>query len=282
MSTDDENESDSAEANAKAVVREGADLGRPMTPEECEASDKEWARLEADAAKWEEENAKRPEVIQRSKDNAMVLAGGYPESYVAAELEHQLRRKVGGNFDVDEYIAQLDQISQNIIDGDERNIQRLLVIQMQLCHRMFIDCMGHAMERMHNHHIVKAYTDIAMKMEAQSRRTATALVRINRPGVQVNIEQANIANNQQVNNTKNTHTEILEVPGGERVDGGEKETSVRADPALEAVGTDNWPQGHQQDEIQRTEVRQLHGANASSKKDDSKTEPGLKAVGDAE
>jgi len=240
--------------------------------------EEDWDKLEADAAKWREEHVKRPEVIQRSKDNAMVLAGGFPESYVASELEHQLRSKVSGIFDVGEYVTQLDKISQDIIDGDESNIQRLLVIQMQLCHRMFIDCMGHAMERMNNQHVVKAYSDIGLKMEAQSRRTAMALVRINRPGVQVNIEQANIANTQQVNNTINDHTEILEVPDGGRMDPREKAASVRTNPALEAMGADDRPQGHQQDKIQRVEVRAVHCADAVSQKDDSQAEPGLKAV----
>ena len=241
--------------------------------------DEDWDKLEANAEKWREEHAKRPEVIQESKDNAVVLAGGFPESYVACQLESQLRSSVGGKFDVDEYIKQLDRISEDIINGDVSNIQRLLVIQMQLCHRMFIDCLGHAMDRMHNHHVIKAYADVGLKMEAQSRRTAMALIRINQPGVQVNIEQANIANNQQVNNTKNSHTEILEGPDGERMDGGEKAVSVRTDPALEAMGADNWPQGHQQDEIQRVKVGKVHGADAVSKKDDSQAEPGLKTAG---
>jgi hypothetical protein len=242
--------------------------------------EEDWDDLQVKADAWHEGHLKKPEVVQKSKDNAKVMAGGFPESYVAAQLEGSLTRMSGGNFDMDEYINQLDKISEDIIGGDDSHIQRLLVIQMQLCHNMFVDCLREAMSRFHNQHNVKAYTDVGLKMEAQARRTAMALVRIRQPGVQVNIEQANIAQNQQINNgIKNTQSEILEVPNGERVDGGSETETGGGNKTLETMGEDDWPQGHQQDSLQRVEIGAVHNGDVGVKKDDSQTESNLKAVG---
>jgi hypothetical protein len=101
---------------------------------------------------------------------------------------------------------------------------------------------------------LETYFRLALKAQAQCRATVEAIAEIKFPKSATFIRQANIAQQQQVNNgahsetSRRTHAheknitpsnELLEASHGERLDTGTTSQAGRGNQALEAVGTRN-------------------------------------------
>lgn len=103
---------------------------------------------------------------------------------------------------------------------------------------------------------LESYFRLALKAQAQCRATVEAIAEIKYPKSATFIRQANIAQQQQVNNGHSrTNTpahaheknitpsnELLEVSHGERLDFGATSAAGRINSELETMGTVNWPQ----------------------------------------
>ena len=104
---------------------------------------------------------------------------------------------------------------------------------------------------------LETYFRLALKAQAQCRATVEAIAEIKFPKSATFIRQANIAQQQQVNNggefppASRTHAheknitpsnELLEESHGERLDSGTTSQARRGNQAVEAVGTLNRPE----------------------------------------
>jgi hypothetical protein len=100
--------------------------------------------------------------------------------------------------------------------------------------------------------VAEKYLRMALKAQSQCRTTLETLAEIKSPRSATFIKQANIAEQQQVNNgptvngasplhahetkTENQSNELLEVHHGERMDSGAAGAAIGTDPQLETVG----------------------------------------------
>ena len=100
----------------------------------------------------------------------------------------------------------------------------------------------------------ETYMRLALKAQNQCQATLRTLGEIKSPKNVAFVKQANIAQNQQVNNnqpkdmvkprvrkTKNQQNEVLENDDGKRLDGRAEAATERANSELEAVGAVNRP-----------------------------------------
>jgi len=141
---------------------------------------------------------------------------------------------------------QIDQAA----DNDLRDGERMLMGQVYTLHTMFNNLAKRAngCSRLSQ---FEAYAKMALKAQSQSRSTLLALSEIKNPRGATFVKQANIANNQQVNNAvnipareniQNAPSKLSEEPPRElRQDAGNQSQAIRSHTALEAVGAKQRP-----------------------------------------
>ncbi|MFB1490874.1 MULTISPECIES: hypothetical protein [unclassified Thiocapsa] len=107
----------------------------------------------------------------------------------------------------------------------------------------------------------KCYLGLALKAQAQSRATLETLAEMKAPRNVAFVKQANIAQNQQVNNGADPPqpraekpaippNELLELLDGNRLDAGTTGAAGRFDSDMEAVGAVNRPtNAHRQSQV---------------------------------
>lgn len=162
----------------------------------------------------------------------------------------------GDNVDTAEMVMCLRSTIQEIQKGDLSTLEAMLVSQATALQTMFTSIARRAANQQQlKHHSV--LMGLALKAQAQSRATITALIDLKYPRQATFIQQANVSHGaQQVNNNTPTcnssahareinqdQTKLLEVDhhGGTSVDGGTTAASARGNQAVEAVGTLNRP-----------------------------------------
>ncbi len=89
---------------------------------------------------------------------------------------------------------------QPILGGDLENAERLLAMQAYTLNSIFAECARIAAQNLFTPDIAETYLRLAMRAQNQSRGTVETLAEIKNPRIPVFAKQANIANNQQVNN----------------------------------------------------------------------------------
>lgn len=162
--------------------------------------------------------------------------------------------------DVD-LVAMVDKLQSTIKDvnsGDLSNLEAMLLTQATALQTMFTSLARRAAHQEQLKHY-GVFMGLALKAQAQSRATISALVDLKFPRQATFIQQANVANGpQQVNNgagpaavsgslgahekeIKTDHPELLEQQHGQRLDTGATSTTSRADPIMEAVGEVHRP-----------------------------------------
>ena len=213
------------------------DTKHVLTPDQ-EEDLRHLEKAEKQRLKWvKKQDRKRLKAERKAyrKGLANVAAGAYPESYAGSMLHEGMSRLMGPQLDMNEYIDQLSILTDAILDGDESNLQRVLGVQLYLTNKVFVDMLMR-MDQAFAIQDKKTLADLALKFQNQSRRTAATLIDIRHPKYQVNIGQANIAHNQQINTAeKNRDNEVLEDSDGERMDTGTKEEGGQGDPPLAAL-----------------------------------------------
>ena len=140
-------------------------------------------------------------------------------------------------------------------DGDLSTLEAMLIGQATALQTIFTSMAVKAQVQTSQRNM-EALLGLALKAQAQSRATITALVDLKHPKQAMFVKQANIANGpQQVNNgvpadpersalacarageKQNLQNKELELNDGQWLDTGATGTTVRTDPHLETVGT---------------------------------------------
>ena len=137
--------------------------------------------------------------------------------------------------------------------GDLSTLEAMLIGQATALQTIFTSLAVKAQVQTSQRNM-EALLGLALKAQAQSRATITALVDLKHPKQAMFVKQANIANGpQQVNNgvsvdpersaqareveRPNLNNKELELNDGQWLDTGATGTTVRTDPHLETVGT---------------------------------------------
>lgn len=139
--------------------------------------------------------------------------------------------------------------------GDLSTLEAMLIGQATALQSIFTSLALRAQAQTSQRNL-EAFLGLALKAQAQSRATITALVDLKHPKQAMFVKQANIANgNQQVNNgvpadperstqaradeNQNLQIKQLELNDGQRLDTGATRSTIGTDPHLEAVGKGN-------------------------------------------
>ncbi len=168
----------------------------------------------------------------------------------AAIATHNVYRKsVGGELlDIGALSEELTDQVGKVNGGDMKRMEAVLVCQAHTLDAMFNQLTALAMSQEYLKQF-ECYMRLALKAQAQARATVEAVAEIKNPRPVAFVKQANIAQNQQVNNGTAAPTAsdparenigtaqngLLEVSDGERLDTRATGTAGRRDPALEAV-----------------------------------------------
>ena len=152
---------------------------------------------------------------------------------------HLLNDQSALGTDLNSLIEELSAQVEAVANDDLARSEAMLVAQAST-----LDAMFHAMLRRaalnlgHYPEVVERYMKLALKAQNQCRTTLEAVSSIKNPPTYVG--QANIAQNQQVNNhPAKPENELLEHEHGERLDFGATQTPIRDDSAMETVGAIN-------------------------------------------
>lgn len=142
--------------------------------------------------------------------------------------------------DVIEAQRLLKQQGQAVQEGDLSAIEGVLAAQLQVLHQSFSVCMakGFGCKNMEN---ILAYTHLALKMQEQTRRTASTLASIKAPRQTAFIkQQVNTAQNQQVINGPVNHTSenFLPEPEQRQNELGGRLGGMDAGATIETIGID--------------------------------------------
>lgn len=158
---------------------------------------------------------------------------------------------MGKDVDIGELVTTMQTTFKEVNDGDMSTMEAMLVGQATALQTMFTSLATRAASQEYLKQY-QTYMVLALKAQAQSRATISALVDLKYPKQAATfVKQANIANGpQQVNNgakpeqyaqahagqNKGRENELLEHQHGNYLDTGAQRTAGDADPHLEAVG----------------------------------------------
>ncbi len=156
----------------------------------------------------------------------------------------------GAQLDTAELLKFLRVQAEIVNDGNLAQVETMLLNQATALQSLF----ARLLERGMNSDLLphyEAHTRLALRAQAQCTRTLETLAAIKNPPVVI-ARQANIANQQQVNNgpavptraleVSPAHNELLEQGAHERLEFGTQGTASGADSQLATVGTLHRPQ----------------------------------------
>ena len=143
------------------------------------------------------------------------------------------------------------EVSKRVKNGDLSDLEEMLTSQALLLNSIFCESANRAADNMNDYpKASQTYMTMALKAQSQCRCTVEALNEIKNPKSVTITKQANIADQQIVNNSninlgaraeKNTNesNELLTEVNHETVDSRRTATTKRTNKAAEAVGTIN-------------------------------------------
>ncbi len=157
---------------------------------------------------------------------------------------------IGKDVDFMEMVATIGATSKNVNEGDLTRLEAMLVSQATALQTIFTSLARRAANQEQLKHY-ETFLTLALKAQAQSRATISALVDLKYPRQATFIKQANVAHGpQQVNNgpapggtvthaeeTKTAHPELLEADqhGGTNLDTGTTSKASGTDPHMETL-----------------------------------------------
>ena len=198
--------------------------------------------------------AGNPKVLQiaRTKEQteaqALAWVAVNPETNAAVVIDAYQSNIVGDDVNLTALIEALRKSTDQSKAGDLSHLEAMLIGQATALQTIFTSLARRAHHQTLQAHF-EAFLGLALKAQAQSRATISALVDLKFPRQATFVKQANIANGpQQVNNA--THAgeiqrrpnELLEDASHERLDTGTTTTAARGHPTLETVETVHRPQ----------------------------------------
>ncbi|MGL4667261.1 MAG: hypothetical protein ACRCWR_04960 [Saezia sp.] len=124
--------------------------------------------------------------------------------FLSAEMQNSvvmesMAGKLNKEFELLNFLGQTSRVGIDVNNGDMAEIERMLVSQAYALQTMFMSLVNKAQAQEY----LKQYTthmQLALKAQAQSRATIQALTELKYPRQVIVAQQANIANQQQVNN----------------------------------------------------------------------------------
>jgi len=193
--------------------------------------------------------AGNPKVLQvaRTKDQTEAQAVAWmavnPETNAAVVIDAYQSNIAGDDVNLMALIDALRKSTDQSKAGDLSHLEAMLIGQATALQTIFTSLARRAHHQTLQAHF-EAFLGLALKAQAQSRATISALVDLKFPRQATFVKQANIANGpQQVNNA--THAkqlesrpnELLEDASHERLDTGTTTAATRSHPTLETVET---------------------------------------------
>ena len=160
------------------------------------------------------------------------------------------RGLAGEECDLTATLGRMTETAKAVEAGDLRALEHMLSAQALTLNLMFTELTRRASMNMGQHlPAVEAYLRLALKAQAQSRATVEALAEIKNPRAVAFVKQANIAQQQQVNNgtpppilragkSGESKNELLGDARDEQqwVDARATPAPARGNPAMETVG----------------------------------------------
>ena len=136
----------------------------------------------------------------QTEAQALSHAALRPSVYCASVIEAYQANPMGEDVDLSELAAGLNDTFKRVEDGDLSTLQAMLVAQATALQTMFASLARRAATQEHLRHY-ETLMGLALKAQAQSRATITALVDLKYPRQATFVKQANIAHEpQQMNN----------------------------------------------------------------------------------
>lgn len=179
-----------------------------------------------------------------TQSQAMARVALTPECLSAVVL---VDSKVMGDVDVIEIVDELRRQTSAINSGDMTRAEDMLLAQAHTLDGLFAQLASRAL-RSQQRDGLESYMRLALKAQNQARATLQTLAELKAPRQVAFVQQANIGNQVQVNNTtsrhparsrksQKTHNELLEVKHGERLDTRAAGTAGGVDQAMATVET---------------------------------------------
>ena len=170
-----------------------------------------------------------------------------------AQIAEMFSRGLGGENDTDMMATyeRMLEVGEAVNGGSLATAERLLFAQAATLNVLFAELTRRAALNMGQHlDATETYLRLALKAQAQSRATVQTLAEVKQPRAVAFVKQANIAQQQQVNNgapVSHARTEESPKPANEQsrleapnewstLDTGATATPARSNPAMEAVG----------------------------------------------
>ena len=198
--------------------------------------------------------AGNPKVLQiaRTKEQteaqALAWVAVNPETNAGLVIDAYQANLLGDDVNLMAMIEALRQSTSQSKAGDLSHLEAMLIGQATALQTIFTSLARRAHHQTLQAHF-EAFLGLALKAQAQSRATISALVDLKFPRQATFVKQANIANGpQQVNNATHAkeiqprQNELLEDASHERLDTGTPTTAARSHPTVETVESVHRPQ----------------------------------------
>ena len=185
---------------------------------------------------------------EQTEAQAVAWMAVNPETNAGLVIDAYQANLLGDDVNLMAMIEALRQSTSQSKAGDLSHLEAMLIGQATALQTIFTSLARRAHHQTLQAHF-EAFLGLALKAQAQSRATISALVDLKFPRQATFVKQANIANGpQQVNNA--THAkqlesrpnELLEDASHERLDTGTTTAATRSHPTLETVEPVHRPQ----------------------------------------
>lgn len=202
-----------------------------------------------------------PETIDTDEAARIALFSTLPSANAAAVIAEYA--SAFGEQSVDALILELRKRMTTVNDGDLQGCENMLIGQAHALQSMFVHLSRRAVKQEYLKNF-DTFLRLALKAQSQCRTTIETLAELKYPKQATFIKQANIANQQQVNNSgeaklglsdnyapapartedlETSQNKLLDNTHGqplERLDTRTPEAASAANPQLETVGTIHW------------------------------------------
>ena len=190
------------------------------------------------------EVAKMPD---QTEAQAVAWVAVNPETNAAFVIDAFQSNTVGNDVSFMALIEALRKSTDQSKGGDLSHLEAMLISQATALQAIFTSFARRATNQQYQQHL-ESFMGMALKAQAQSRATISALVDLKYPRQATFVKQANIANGpQQVNNGSREkeiqppQNKLLEDTSHERLDTGTTTAAARGHPTLEAVESVHRP-----------------------------------------
>ena len=178
--------------------------------------------------------------MDEDQDKVLAQTALQPTINAAATIKHA--SKTLGELHLMELVKELQHQASEVNSGNQQRSEGMLVAQAHTLDMLFNELARRSINNLGQLNIADQYMRLALKAQSQCRTTLETLSEIKNPRSIAFVKQANIAQNQQVNNgdlrageIKNHPNQLLEVEHGKWLDTGTTGKAGRIDTELEAL-----------------------------------------------